>query len=120
MCCLCGYRESCVNVVRHKIFQKKQVREHIVSDLSTLPPCRQPCKKSKLVAYLWKKSLVPQLLLSYHSITDNGWNTDGSIRWLDEDFLTDIENLLLDEGLDDMNDDDFGSEVESEDSNDEY
>ena len=68
-----------------------------------------------MVAYLWKKSLVPQL--SYPSITDNGWNTDGSIRWLDEDFPTDIENLLLDEDLDDMNDDDFGSEVESEDRN---
>ena len=38
---------------------------------------------------------------------------DGPIHWLDEGFPTDIENLLLDEDLDDMNDVDFGSEVES-------
>ena len=122
VCYLYGYRESSVNVVRHKIFQKIQVREHNVSDLSTLSPCRQVllyhAKRANMVAYLWEKSLVPQL--SYPSITDNGWNTDGSIHWLDEDFPTDTGNLLLDKDLDDMNEDDFGNEVESEDSNDEY
>ena len=30
VCYLYGYRESCVNVVRYKTFQKKQVRAHSV------------------------------------------------------------------------------------------
>ena len=71
-----------------------------------------------MVAYLWNKSLVSQL--NYPTITDNGWNVDGSIHWLDEHFPEDIENVLLDEDLDDMTDDDYGSEVESEDSDEAY
>ena len=57
--------------------------------------------------------------LDYPCITDNGWDFDGTINWLDEQFPEDVENILLDEELHEMTDD-YRSEVESEDSDEDY
>ena len=61
-----------------------------------------------MVSYLWKNSLVA--VLEYPDISDNGWNADGTIHWLDRHIPEDIESILLDEEeceLDDLSDNDM-------------
>ena len=97
---------------------KKQCREHKVVDLSTLPPCKEVLfyhsKRANLVENLWKNSLVARS--DYPDITNYGWNIDSTVHGLHEQFPEDIENILLDDILEETTDDEYGSEVESEDN----
>ena len=117
-CYIYGYREKNINNVHFMMFKRKQAREHKVVDLSTLPPCKEVLsyhtRRANLVSYLWKNSLVSQL--DYPDVINHGWNIDGTVHWLDEEFPKDIENILIEEVLDKMTDNEYGREVESEDN----
>ena len=103
VCKLYGYRESNINNVRKKIFEKKCKKEGKIVDLANLPPCKSVLKlhtlRANYVAKVWKCSL--ENMVDYPDITLHGWNEDGSVKWVDEVFPNDVEEILLHEEYDD-------------------
>ena len=121
VCCLYGYHEKSVDAFRYKLFKKKNWREHKIPDLASLPPCQQVLRLNSLranaIASIWKNSMVPRP--PYSNVADCGWNMDGEIHWLNECFLDDVENILMCEECEESNsesDQEYGSDVESGDS----
>ena len=130
VCYLYGVKIKLVNDARWNLFDRKYKRENKVPDLSSLPPSRQSlyyhCKRSNLVAYIWRNSQHP--LFDIPDISDHGWFADGQIQWIDEAFPEEIEDLLCNHA-DKFNEEDenmeenyefYGSEIESEDEFDEF
>lgn len=127
VCFLYGVKTKDINHVRWKIFDKKLQKEHKVTDLAILPPCKQVLlyhiKRANLIAYVWRNSAEPNITMP--EINEHGWLPTGEIFWLDDAFPEDIEMFLQQEvdndedndDNDEVNDNDYfsGSDIESED-----
>ena len=96
VCYLYGVKIKFVNDARWSLFDRKYKRENKVPDLSSLPPSRQSlvyhCKRSNLVAYIWRNGEHP--LFDMPEISDHGWFADGQIEWIDDAFPEEVEDLL--------------------------
>ena len=56
-------------------------------------------KRANYIAKVWKSSLSP--IVNFPDITDYGWTSSGQVIWTNEEFPSDIVELLLsDEGID--------------------
>ena len=106
ICKLYGYKESNINNVRKKIFEKKCKKEGKIVDLANLPPCRSVLKLHILRAYyvakVWKCS----------------FRENGSIKWVDEVFPNDVEEILLHERYKDDDENPEEDSYEPSDDND--
>jgi len=113
-------KEKEVNTVRYRMFTKKNTSEHKIIDISVLPPCESVfhlhCLRANTVTKLWK-SCTTAITVS-PDLIECGWNVDGSIKWQEEAFPSDVEEILVNDVADSDSDSDvnYGSEVESEDS----
>ena len=89
VCHLYGYKDTDINKIRKKMFDKKFVEEEKVIKLSFLPPCQSTLYlhilHSNYVARIWKCSLLD--VVECTSIMENGWMENGEIFWVD-DFQT--------------------------------
>ena len=94
----CVKRCNDVNQARYKIFHDKMLSGCII-DLSTVPPCKSVLKlhlyRSAYVAHYWKRS--KEANLDFLPISDFGWNGDGSVRWIESEYPSDVESILMDE-----------------------
>ena len=119
VCHLYGIRSKTVDGVRYKMFQKKQEREHKVTDLASLPPCQQVlmyhAQRANVVSYIWKNSI--NAVIEQPHFDSNGWMSNGEIYWMDNAFPTDVESILDDDESDDDEEEqyDVGSDIESDD-----
>jgi hypothetical protein len=116
VCFLYGVRIKSVNEARWRIFKKKQDKEHKVTDLASLPPCKQVlqyhAKRANVVAYLWTNSI--HAIITHPEIHKNGWLPSGEIYWMDDAFPDEVETILFE--ADDENEEyAIGSDVESND-----
>ena len=97
-CLLYGFKDNSVDVVHHKIFEKKFSKDGKVVDLSLFPPCRSVlllhAQRANYVAKLWRSSLTS--FVEMPPIFENGWNNDGTILWVDEVFPSDVTDILSD------------------------
>ena len=57
-------------------------------------------------------------MVDYPDITLHGWNKDGSIKWVDEVFPYDVEEILLHEGYKDDDENPEENNYEPSDDND--
>ena len=101
---LYGYRETSVNRVRLRMFEKNIRSCNKVPDLSSFPPCKQVCdyhcKRANAVTYIWEQSL--SATIRYPIIEENGWDPDGNIHLVDDYFPCDVEDILLNDDVEDM------------------
>ena len=93
--------------VREAMFEKKYAKRSKIIDLAVLPPCEAVLflhtARAILVAKIWRSSLV-----STHdppSITEQGWNADGSPIWVTNTFPDDICKILCETSLDSIDED---------------
>ena len=90
VCYLYRYKDTDINKIRRKIFDKKFVKEEKVIDLSLLPPCQSTLYlhilRSNYVARIWKSSLLNTV--KYPRIMENSWMENGEIVWVDDLFQT--------------------------------
>ena len=90
------YKDTDINIVQKKMFDKKFVKEEKVTDLSLLPPCQSTLYlhilHSNSVARIWKCSLLN--VVEYPSIMENGWMENGEIIWVDDAFPDDIMDIF--------------------------
>ena len=116
VCYLYGYREKSVDSVRYKMFEKKRLREHKIPDLSTFPPCKQVLRyhssRSNAIAFIWKQSLINNI--DFPNVIECGWCVNSDIHWIDDSFPSQVEDILFDNSVN-SDDEDFGSDVESDD-----
>jgi len=71
VCALYGYaKETSVNVVRAKMFEKKYTKSGKIIDMAMLPPCQSVLiphsKRANYVSKLWKTSLISWLTRRYY------------------------------------------------------
>ncbi|KAG1711251.1 hypothetical protein GQR58_002553 [Nymphon striatum] len=119
VCTIYGYpRETMVNVVRSKLFDKKFTKGGKVIDMALLPPCSSSLvlhiKRANYVAKIWRSSLTSWL--DAEEITESGWLADGETYWVDDIFPLEIEEILCDQAYN--ADDDFDEEDEQSSSDD--
>ena len=105
---------SLKQLVRKKIFNKKCKEEGKITDLSVMPPCRSVLRlhthRANYVAKIWKLTMENQV--NCPDITQHGWNEDGRIKWIENVFPEDIEEVLLHENFEkefDIGDEDNGA-----------
>ena len=102
VCHLYGQKDTDINKVRRKMFEKKFVKEEKVIDLSLLPPCQSTLYldilRSNYVARIWKCSLLN--VVEYPGIMQNGWMENGEIVWVDDAFPDNIMDILVGEDFD--------------------
>lgn len=114
VCSLYSSSKKDVNEVRMDIFMKKQKSNNQIVDLSILPPCKSTLtlhiERANYVARIWKMSSSRQIIAP--TFRSYGWNEDGSICWVDEQYPEDITDLML-------NDDDACEEYGDEESDNE-
>ena len=69
-------------------FHQKLQREHKLTDLASLPPCKHVllyhAKQVNMIAYIWRK--LVQLLMAMSQIKDHGWLPNREILWMAEAF----------------------------------
>ena len=124
VCKLFSSKKASVNEVRLEMFTKKHTAQNKVIDLSNLPPCQSSLllhmERANFVAAMWKLSIHAHV--ECPEIAHHGWNTDGSIRWVEETFPDDIVELILDEDSDGETDQIYESDSNSDndDDNDEF
>ena len=116
-------RIKSVNEVRWRLFEKKHKRENKIADLSSLPLCQGVLRyvSYNYVAYIWRHSFQPMIQLE--NVENRGWFQSGDIFWFNVTFPDDVQDMLCLDIEDDENDNEckefYGSEVESEDSDNE-
>jgi len=97
ICSLYSSNKKYVNEARMDIFMKKQKSKNQIVDLSILPPCGSSLMlhihRANYVARIWKLSSASQIAAP--SFSGYGWNEDGSICWVEEQYPEDITDLLL-------------------------
>ena len=66
-----------------------------------MSPCRSVLKlhthRANYVAKIWKSTM--EIEVNCPDITQHGWNEDGSIKWIENVFPGDIEEILLHENF---------------------
>ena len=81
---------------------KKYAQENKVIDLSTLPPCRSVLKlhteRANTVAAIWKRPVIA--VVEVPELTQCGWTREGEVRWIEEEFPDELEDILLDQNYD--------------------
>ena len=121
VCKLYGSREKKVDVVRYQLFMKKNQREHKAVDLATLPPCERVfwfhCLRASTVAKIWKSAT--QSVVDVPALNECGWYGNGDIQWLTEPYPQEIENILVEE-VGESDDEQYGSEIESDTSDEDF
>ena len=111
-CKLYGSRKSIVNKERYELI-----------DLSLLPPCKTTLnlhlQRCNYVARIWKCSGSAEN--NYPLPSEHGWNADFDIKWCEDIFPSEIEDLLIEnfEENDENDDDEVGTDEESSDSDNE-
>lgn len=118
VCHLYGWKVKNLNEARWKAFRSKVNKEHKVTDIALLPPCRQVfhyhTERSNYISYVWKNSRNP--IIDLPPIQEHGWFEDGEIFWMDEAFPNEIDFILEENANNsDYENQDFGSDVESND-----
>ena len=122
-CKLYGSRKSKVNEARYELFMKKYTKENKVIDLFLLPPCKTTLnlhlQRCNYVARIWKCSGSAEN--NYSLPSEHGWNADFDIKWCEDIFPSEIEDLLIEnfEENDENDDDEVGTDEESSDSDNE-
>ena len=115
VCYLYDYKSKSIDVVRFKILDKKYVCQNKVMDIYSLPPCKQVLflhsSRANSIAYLWKSSVLP--VVSAHDVIGIGWNQEGTIQWVEEEFPSDIKEILNDLDYNEANNVESNSESES-------
>ena len=100
-CLLYGLRDNSVDVVRHKILEKKYSKDDKVVELALLPPCRLVllfhAQRANYVAKLWRSSLTS--FVEMPPIFENGWNNDSTILWVDDVFPYDVTDILCEPNI---------------------
>ena len=97
--CLLNGRSRCssVNQARREIFWDKLHKKNKIVDLSLLPPCQSSLKKhikrANYVARMWRQSVNP--VMDLPDPTQQGWNKDQQIEWVDEPYPNDVGELLF-------------------------
>ena len=118
VCYLYGFRKKNVNEVRYQIFRRKYSNENKITDLALLPPCHDVLyyhtSRANVVARLWKLSNEPQV--KQPNLIDHGWMDRNDIKWMDEAFPGNIEEMLRD--IDHENDISLGVDDETDEDND--
>ena len=116
-CKLYGSRKSTVNEARYELFMKKYTKENKVIDLSLLPPCKTTLnlhlQRCNYVARIWKCSGSAEN--NYPLPTEHGWNADFDIKWCEDIFPSEIEDLLIG-NFEENDDDEVGTDEESSDN----
>ena len=119
VCKLYGAKKktSTVNAARFELFSKKHSVENKVIDLSLLPPCQTSLRlhilRSNFISGMWKRTLEPVVILP--NIVENGWNDVGEIEWISgETFPENVSELLLDEREDLDDEEEYGTDSESD------
>lgn len=81
---------------RYNIFWANFKKKRIV-DLSLIPPCTKSLKlhsaRANYVARMWRHASSPKLELE--SPTLHGWDTDLSLKWVEQPYPDDIAELLV-------------------------
>ena len=117
ICTLYGYKEKNVNKVRWLKSRDNHTKQNKVIDMSALPPCKETLKlhsvRANYVAKMWRLSL--QSNINAPSFSVYGWDSVGTIEWVHNSFLDDMEDIIFDLLL---NEDDFESGSECEESDD--
>ena len=98
-----GYKDTDINKIQKKMFDKKYVKEEKAMDLPLLPPCQCTLYLHILppynyVAKIWKCSLLN--VVECPSIMENGWMENAEIVWVDDAFPDDIMDIVVAEDLD--------------------
>jgi hypothetical protein len=106
-CLLYGFKEKSVDVVRAAMFEKKYLKDGKIVDMAVLPPCESVLflhtTRANFVAKIWRSSLVG--MHNTPSITEHGWNADGSPTWVADTFPDNICEILCETSLDDIDED---------------
>ena len=99
VCHLCGGKGKSVDELRYKKFENVYCTKNKIQDLSLLPPCRRSLvlhlKRADCIATIWKLRL--QAIINFQDISNHGWNSDGTIHWISEEFAVDIIKILTNE-----------------------
>ena len=106
MCALYRRKYREVNVLRYEMFKDTYEKKNKIQILALLPPCKQTLTLhshlAKYIARAWKLFFRP--VIDYDDITSHGWKENGQTVWTSEEFLDDIEAILV------------GNEISNEDS----
>ena len=96
VCKLYSTKFKNVNKARYHLFNSKLTRSKAVVDIATLPPCQSVLRlhllRSAYIAHNWKMTDVA--LVPDFNIADYGWNTNGSIHWMDYAFPAEVESIV--------------------------
>ena len=89
------------------MFEKKYAKRSKIIDLAVLPLCESVLflhtARANFVAKIWRSSLVS--MYDPPSITEHGWNADGSPVWVTNTFPDDICKILCETSLDSIDED---------------
>ena len=102
------------------IFQKKHEEENKLIDLWLIPPCKSSLRFQILwtnfVTSIWKNTHCATI--NTPDVTEHGWNADGTIELIQEAFLKNITEFLMDEDTEESDDvlseEDVESNVDSD------
>ena len=102
VCYLYGSRLKDINLLRFNMYTKKYIKENKIIDMCSLPPCRSVLKlhsmRANFVAAIWKRSISPNV--EPPEISESGWLPDGSVRWINDAYPRDIEDIFFDDEYD--------------------
>ena len=116
LCQLYGYKDTSVDSVRFKIFNKKVSKNHTAPDISLLPPSQLVFNlhlmRALYVAKMWRSSATAWI--DFPSITEYGWEANGTPIWINVAFPDDINELLVETNVDDENNSEGEDEAEDD------
>ena len=92
-----GFRQKKMNDARKHLFDKKYLNQSKAIDISFLPPRQSALKlhilRSNVVVGIW--NWAGEGMVELPDLTDHGWHSDLTTKWIEQAFPTEVEEILL-------------------------